>query len=43
MFQEEAPEVCFAFSPAIRTDLNEALIADYWPGDEYVYIVSGTW
>lgn len=43
VFADAAPLVQFAFSPAIRKDLPEAAIAAYWPGDDVVDIVSGTW
>jgi hypothetical protein len=42
-FREEAPEILFAFSPAIRADVNEDKISDYWPGDSLVDIIAGTW
>lgn len=45
-FHANAPEVRFAFSPAIRADIRDArydLIADYWPGDDLVDVVSCTW
>lgn len=38
-----APKVLLAFSPALRADLPEELIGQYWPGDEYVDVISGTW
>src|SRR5438094_534996 len=41
--RQEAPEVLFAFSPAIRADLDEAKITDFWPGDEAVDVIAGTW
>ena len=42
-FAQYAPKVLLAFSPALRADLPEELIAQYWPGDENVDIISGTW
>lgn len=42
-FTQRAPKVLLAFSPALRADLPEELIAQYWPGDQYVDIISGTW
>lgn len=42
-FQELAPAVPFAFSPALRADLAEPAIADYWPGSQYVDLIGGTW
>jgi len=42
-FKQLAPGVLFSFSPALRADLPESLIAQYWPGDAYVDIVGGTW
>lgn len=42
-FAQRAPKVLLAFSPALRADLPEELIAQYWPGDDYVDIISGTW
>ena len=45
-FRKRAPAVRFAFSPAIRADIRGArydLIADYWPGDDLVDVVSCTW
>ncbi len=42
-FREEAPEILFAFSPALRFDTNEAVLTNYWPGDEFVDIIAGTW
>ncbi|MFN3650907.1 MAG: hypothetical protein ACK47B_15130 [Armatimonadota bacterium] len=46
VFRFRAPEVRFAFSPAIRSDIRGdryAMIRDYWPGDHYVDVVSCTW
>jgi hypothetical protein len=42
-FRQIDPGILFSFSPAIRADLPESAIAQYWPGDEYVDIVGGTW
>jgi hypothetical protein len=42
-FQQAAPSVLFSFSPALRADLDEALIAQYWPGDQQVDVIGGTW
>jgi len=42
-FQELAPAVLFSFSPALRADLSESLITDYWPGSQYVDLIGGTW
>jgi hypothetical protein len=42
-FREEAPEIRFTFSPAIRADVQESRITDYWPGAEFVDIISCTW
>jgi hypothetical protein len=43
IFHEAAPGVSFSFSPALRADRDEAQVTDYWPGDEYVDIIGGTW
>ena len=46
LFREKAPAVRFAFSPAIRADIRDdryTMIANYWPGDEAVDVVSCTW
>jgi hypothetical protein len=42
-FAELAPAVLFSFSPALRADLPESAIADYWPGSQYVDLIGGTW
>ncbi|MGV3721806.1 MAG: hypothetical protein ACO1SX_12915 [Actinomycetota bacterium] len=45
-FRLKAPEVRFAFSPAIRSDIRDhryADVATYWPGDGLVDVVSCTW
>lgn len=42
-FQELAPRVLFSFSPGLRGDLDEGMIAQYWPGDQYVDVIGGTW
>jgi len=42
-FAQAAPAVLFSFSPALRADLPEALIGQYWPGDQYVDMIGGTW
>jgi hypothetical protein len=42
-FAEGAPSVLLSFSPALRADLAEALITQYWPGDEFVDVIGGTW
>jgi hypothetical protein len=42
-FGESAPDVLLSFSPGLRADLDEALIAQYWPGDEFVDVIGGTW
>lgn len=33
----------FSFSPALRVGLPEADIEQYWPGDNYVDVIGGTW
>jgi hypothetical protein len=46
LFREKAPWVRFAFAPAVRADIRGdrlAMIADYWPGDGLVDVVSCTW
>lgn len=43
IFKDAAPGVQFSFSPALRADLPESEIGQYWPGDEYVDIIGGTW
>jgi hypothetical protein len=46
IFRKVAPEVRFAFSPAIRSDITGDrydLISDFWPGDEGVDLISCTW
>lgn len=42
-FAKAAPSVLFSFSPALRADIDESQIAQYWPGDQYVDVVGGTW
>jgi hypothetical protein len=42
-FQESAPTVLFSFSPALRADLPESQITEYWPGSQYVDLIGGTW
>ena len=42
-FRDQAPGIRFCFSPAIRVDLDESEITQYWPGDGLVDIMSGTW
>lgn len=42
-FAEAAPSILLSFSPALRADLAEALITQYWPGDEFVDVIGGTW
>jgi len=43
VFAELAPRILFSFSPALRKDLVNQKIADYWPGDEYVDVIGATW
>jgi len=43
VFREDAPDIRFAFSPAIRFDLKESALTAYWPGDEHVDVIAGTW
>jgi hypothetical protein len=43
VFLSRAPRVLMAFSPALRADLPQDSISQYWPGDENVDIISGTW
>lgn len=43
VFKQIAPGVLFSFSPALRADLPESLIGQYWPGDENVDVIGGTW
>ena len=42
-FAEAAPSILLSFSPALRADLAEALIGEYWPGDQFVDVIGGTW
>jgi len=42
-FRKRAPQIRFTFSPALRADLNDAKIAQYWPGDRYVDVIGATW
>jgi hypothetical protein len=42
-FAKAAPSILFSFSPALRADIDESQIAHYWPGDQYVDVVGGTW
>ncbi len=42
-FAKHAPGIPISFSPALRADLPETSIAQYWPGDEYVGVIGGTW
>ena len=42
-FAELAPRILFSFSPALRKDLVNEQIVDYWPGDQYVDVVGATW
>ena len=43
VFAEAAPAIPLSFSPALRADLPEALIGQYWPGDDLVDLIGGTW
>src|SRR5262249_4484861 len=43
IFRSQAPEIQFAFSPAIRRDLQEPVLSSYWPGDDFVDVISCTW
>lgn len=43
VFRNNAPNVEFAFSPAIRRDLMEPGLSAYWPGDSHVDVISCTW
>lgn len=50
IFKDHAPNVEFAFSPAIRADIYKKQrngeipnISEYWPGDSNVDIIGGTW
>lgn len=42
-FKRQAPDVLFSFSPALRADVNGAQIGRFWPGDEHVDVIGGTW
>ena len=42
-FAKAAPSILFSFSPALRADIDESQIAQYWPGDQYVDVIGGTW
>lgn len=42
-FKEQAPDILFSFSPALRADVDGSQISKFWPGDEYVDIIGGTW
>lgn len=43
VFSRNAPDARFSFSPALRADIVEDSIAHYWPGNQYVDIIGGTW
>jgi len=43
IFAANAPEVLFSFSPALRADLPEPAIAQFWPGNDLVDVIGGTW
>jgi len=43
VFAAAAPRILFSFSPALRADIDESKITQYWPGDQYVDIIGGTW
>jgi len=43
IFKDNAPNVLFSFSAALRADLAVPPILDFWPGDELVDVVAGTW
>jgi hypothetical protein len=45
LFRERAPQVSFCFSPALRRDLRDHYpdLPNYWPGDEFVDVIAGTW
>jgi hypothetical protein len=43
IFSRGAPDALFSFSPALRADIVEDSITHYWPGDQYVDIIGGTW
>lgn len=42
-FEKAAPSVLFSFSPALRADIDESQIAPFWPGDQFVDVIGGTW
>jgi hypothetical protein len=42
-FAKAAPSILFSFSPALRADIDESQIAQFWPGDQYVDVIGGTW
>lgn len=43
IFAEKAPGVLFSFSPALRADLPEPAITQFWPGNALVDVIAGTW
>jgi hypothetical protein len=43
IFRTAAPDILFSFSPAIRRDLAEPVLSEYWPGPEFVDVISCTW
>jgi hypothetical protein len=44
LFRTNAPAIRFSFSPAIRSDLRHLNnVHQYWPGDENVDFIGGTW
>lgn len=42
-FAKAAPNILFSFSPALRAGIDESKIAEFWPGDQYVDVIGGTW
>ncbi|GEM_PF-2442532 len=43
IFRDAAPGTLFSFSPAIRADVDISKIPEYWPGNDLVDIIGGTW
>ena len=43
IFKQRAPNAQFSFSPALRADLTVPPILDFWPGNDLVDIVAGSW
>jgi hypothetical protein len=42
-FREVDDKIKFSFSPALRADIDESELTQYWPGSSHVDVIAGTW